>query len=244
MLQDVDWGFSSEEEHNVAEQLPLALGCFCTLFHGHDLWCVIELFVDNTLVVLSLVEELAGVGLHLSNLKTLVEFSVDRKVSLWHGVGESEIGVELVVNELKECHVELRKSAHYFVVNIEGEALVELVWLDPGELLAHDLDTVVDALDGEECLAEALADCAVQHEVFVKFGTSCNLGLRNIECQVLGKLGVQRDQAKCVVQVSERVHEGWVTVLNDGSETELRGLLEVSLSGLYFSTAEVLLVFF
>jgi hypothetical protein len=43
--------------------------------------------------------------------------------------------------------------------------LVELVRGDSSDLLAHDLYLIVNTLDGEERLLEALGDSAVQHEL-------------------------------------------------------------------------------
>ena len=75
-------------------------------------------------------------------------------VSNW--IRQSKVGEKFVVGESKQSHVELHEGAHYFVVNIEGQALVEFVGLDPCYRLAHYLDSVVDALYREESLCETL----------------------------------------------------------------------------------------
>ena len=51
------------------------------------------------------------------------------------------------LSKLEEGHVELCESAHDLVVDIEGQSLVEFVWLDPCDRLAHDLDAIVASLD-------------------------------------------------------------------------------------------------
>ena len=83
-----------------------------------------------------------------------VNFSWDWIVSNW--IRQSKVGEKFVVGELKQSHVELHKGAHHFVVDVEGQALVEFVGLDPCYRLAHYLDSVVDALYREESLCEAL----------------------------------------------------------------------------------------
>jgi hypothetical protein len=72
---------------------------------------------------------------------------------------------ELEVHKFEERLVELKEGCHDLVVDIEGQALVELVRGDPSDLLAHDFHLIVNTLDGEEGLLEALGDSAVQHEL-------------------------------------------------------------------------------
>ena len=83
-----------------------------------------------------------------------VDLPWDRIVSNW--IRQSKVGEKFVVGELKQSHVELHKRAHHFVVDVEGQALVEFVGLDPCYWLAHYLDSVVDALYREESLCETL----------------------------------------------------------------------------------------
>ena len=76
---------------------------------------------------------------------------------------QAKIFVQLKVGESHQCNVEFHESAYNFVVNIEWKPLVELVWSDPCNLLSHQLDLEVDALDAEECLFEGLSNGAVVH---------------------------------------------------------------------------------
>lgn len=77
----------------------------------------------------------------------------------------TDIGEQLVVDKAEQSLVEFKEGTHDSVVNVEGEALVEFVRLDPGDLRAHYLHAVVDAFDRQKCFREALSRCAVKHEV-------------------------------------------------------------------------------
>ena len=63
--------------------------------------------------------------------------------------------------------------------------------LDPGDGLAHNLDTVVNALDREEALCEALADGAVHHEVTIQALALRDFSLCHFESQMLGELSIE-----------------------------------------------------
>jgi len=81
---------------------------------------------------------------------------------------KTQIAEQLEVDELEEWNIKLKESSHDFVVDIEGQSLVELVRLHPRDVLSHDLNTVVDTLDWEESLGKVLSDGAVEHKVFVE----------------------------------------------------------------------------
>lgn len=69
-------------------------------------------------------------------------------LSQW--VGHAAVSEELVVHEFQQRDVELSESSHDFVIDIEREPLVELVWCHPGDLLPEDFNAVVDAFDRVE----------------------------------------------------------------------------------------------
>ena len=87
-------------------------------------------------------------------------------------IRHAEVSEQLEVGEFKEGDIELCESSHHAEVDIKGKPLVEFVRGDPGNLLAHELNPVVDALDREERLGEALGDRAVKHEVSVQLRTN------------------------------------------------------------------------
>jgi len=59
----------------------------------------------------------------------------------------AEVSEEFKVHKLQEGTVELKESAHYFVINVKGETLVELIWGDPSDWLAHNLYLIVYTLN-------------------------------------------------------------------------------------------------
>lgn len=93
----------------------------------------------------------------------------------------SKISVELEVDELEKGSVELQESAHDLVIDIKRQSLIELIRGDPSDGLPHDLNLVVDTLDGEESLFEALGDCAIQHELFHQTLALFNLLLGDLQ---------------------------------------------------------------
>ena len=76
-------------------------------------------------------------------------------------VWQSKIREQFVIGELKQSHIELHKRAHHLIVHVKWQSLVELVWLDPCDLLAHYLYSVINALYGEESLGKALRKCTI-----------------------------------------------------------------------------------
>jgi hypothetical protein len=122
--------------------------------------------------------------------------------------------------------------------------LIELVRGDPGDLLPHDLNTVVNTLDGEESLGETLSYGAVVHEVFVELSARLKLFLVDLECQMLRELGEERDEAESVVQVAQGIDERGVSVFDHRSERIPWRLLQMLLGELDFTASEELLVLF
>jgi hypothetical protein len=59
----------------------------------------------------------------------------------------AEVSEELKVHKLQEGSVELKESAHYFVINVKGKTLIELIWGNPGDWLAHNLYLIVNTLN-------------------------------------------------------------------------------------------------
>lgn len=59
----------------------------------------------------------------------------------------AQVGEELEVHEPQECAVELEEGAHHLVINVEGQALIELVGSNPGNWLTHDLNLIIDSLN-------------------------------------------------------------------------------------------------
>ena len=112
---------------------------------------------------------------------------------LGNWIWQSKIREEFVVGELKQSHVEFDESSHYFVVNIEGKTLVEFIWLDPSDLLTHYLDSVVDTLDREEGLSEALWKGAIEHEVFIECLACFKVFLLHFESEMLWELSKEWD---------------------------------------------------
>ena len=94
--------------------------------------------------------------LHIKVLSTQARLLIFHHWKVFNWIGQPEIGEEFVVCEFEKRNVEFSKCAHHFEVDIEGQSLIEFVWLDPSDRLAHDLNSIVDALDGEERFCEAL----------------------------------------------------------------------------------------
>ena len=59
---------------------------------------------------------------------------------------------------------------------------------------------------------------------------------------MLGHLSVEGDQAERIVEVSDGVDKGWVSVFDNRGEVVLGSLLEMSLGCLELTTTKVLLV--
>lgn len=70
VLQDVDWGLSIKEEDALGEKLPLLAVLLLLLSETSHFRCLLELLRDLILsiVLLSLLESLAGLFLHGLNL--------------------------------------------------------------------------------------------------------------------------------------------------------------------------------
>ena len=108
--------------------------------------------------------------LNLANVEVLstdTSLGLFREREIFNRIGHSQVGEEFVVGESEQRDIKLGECSHHFVVNIEGQSLIELVWLDPGNLLSHNFHSVIDALDGEECFGEALGHRAIEHEISV-----------------------------------------------------------------------------
>lgn len=80
-------------------------------------------------------------------------------------VHQANRAVQSEVDKLEEGHVELDKGAHDSEVDIANDALVELVGDEPEDVLALNGGLVVDTLDGQERLAQALRDDQVVLEL-------------------------------------------------------------------------------
>lgn len=95
--------------------------------------------------------------------------------------------------------------------------LVETIALEPSDLLAGDLDLVVDALDGEEDLAEATAlhdvELPLGHEPSAIGRERC--GERRRRRRRRRKERKEREERQRVGQITEGVREGRVPVGRD-----------------------------
>lgn len=89
----------------------------------------------------------------------------------------TEVSEELEVDESQECSVELEEGAHDLIINIKWELLIKLVGRNPSDLLSHDFNLIVDSLDRQERLLEALSNCAVKHELLQEVVALLNLFL-------------------------------------------------------------------
>ena len=161
-----------------------------------------------------------------------------------HRVRQSQIWEELVVYELKQCHVELGERSHHFVVNIERQPLVEFVWLYPRDRLAHDLDTEIDTFDGAECLCEALAYRAVEQEFLIQLSTCLDVFFAHLECQMLWQLCIEWDQTQGIVKVSQSINKAWVSVFDHRCQILLWSLFHVCLSDFNLASAQIFFVLF
>jgi hypothetical protein len=59
----------------------------------------------------------------------------------------AEVKEKFEVHKLQEGTVELKESAHHFVINVKGETLIKLIRGDPGDWLAHNFNLIVDTLN-------------------------------------------------------------------------------------------------
>ena len=91
-----------------------------------------------------------------------------------------------MIHEFHQCYVELEECAHDLVVYVEGQPLVKLIRSDPSNRCAHYFHLVVYALDRIKALAEALSDCAVEHELLDQSRTLVSLLLSDLQCVMLG----------------------------------------------------------
>lgn len=111
----------------------------------------------------------------------------------------SQVSEQLVVDEPDQGGIELQESGHDLVIDIERQPLVELVRSDPGNVLSHNLNLVVNTLDGVEGFFEALGDCAVSHEVFDQLAACCDFLLGDLESLMLGETCEQTQKAHCII---------------------------------------------
>lgn len=119
--------------------------------------------------------------MHLSNL---CHIQVQLVSYAWR-LFVAKVSEQLVVDEPKQCYVELQEGGHDLVVNIERQSLVELVRGYPGDVLAHDFCLIINTLDREEGLLEALSSSAVEHEFFVEFATGFDILLGDLQSLML-----------------------------------------------------------
>ena len=130
---------------------------------------------------------------------------------------QAKIFVQLKVGESHQCNVEFHESANNFVVNIKWKPLVELVWSDPSNLLSHQLDLKVYALDAEECLFEGLCNGAVVHPLPIKPLSHLNIGVFDAQALMLREISEQRNQAKSVIHVFQQLAIG-VDLFDHGAQ--------------------------
>jgi len=114
-------------------------------------------------------------------------------------VFDSQVHEQFVVHESEQGQVELQEGTHDFVVDVEGEFLVELVGADPGNALTHDLCLVVNALNREKGLFEALGGSAVKQELVKQKRTLLGLLLGDLKCVMLRQVREKTDKAQGVV---------------------------------------------
>lgn len=82
-------------------------------------------------------------------------------------VRHAQIRVQLVVNKPQKGHIELSECSDHFIVYVEWQSLVKSVWLDPSDLLSHQLNLRIDTLNTKECLPNTLGNRAVGHPLLV-----------------------------------------------------------------------------
>ena len=69
--------------------------------------------------------------------------------------------------------------------------MVELIWRDPSDLLAHDFYSVVNTFNGVESFGKALGDRAVKHEVSVELAACLQVFLFYFKSKMLWELSEQ-----------------------------------------------------
>ena len=140
-------------------------------------------------------------------------------------VADPNILEQLEVDEPEEGDIELLEGADDFVVDIEWQSLVELVGGHPGHCLSHQFHLIINSLDAQKCLLEALRNGAVSHPLVVEFLGHLDVFIIEAEGLVLGESGEQRNEAEGIVHVPECILESRISLLNDVTE-RVPGLIQ------------------
>lgn len=153
--------FPVEQELTFCEQLSLPLHFLLLLVKLLEFRSVLE-FLWNTYLLDGLIhlriKLLGGHCLHFSYLLSVKELSWLRKV--WW-IAEAQVWEQFEVHKFHESNIELSECADYLVVNVERQPLVEGIWSNPCDILAHNLHLLVNTLDAEKALLEWLRNGAV-----------------------------------------------------------------------------------
>jgi len=102
---------------------------------------------------------------------------------------------------------------------------------------------VVNALNTEERLGEALGDGAIGHPLRVQLLADLDVFVGNFEALMLWEVGEQRDEAKGVVHVSQGILECRIALSDHVAQGILGHLLHVILCLLEFPLSLIFLVF-
>lgn len=110
--------------------------------------------------------------------------------------------IQFEVNKSEQGNIEFSESTDDFVIDIEGQALIKLVRCNPSNLLTHNLNLEVGALDAEEGLRKALSDGAVCHPLGVQLLAHKDVLVGDLESLMLWEVGEKRNEAESVIQVT------------------------------------------
>lgn len=109
--------------------------------------------------------------------------------------------------------VEFHKGSHYPEIDISSDTLVELVWDQPEDILSLNGSLVVDSLDGQERLAQAVRHNQVVLELEDQLLASRNhLRWDRVRGWEVGK---EEQHRQAVVQISQCVDECGVALSDD-----------------------------
>ena len=139
--------------------------------------------------------------------------------------------------------IEFHECTNDFVINVERKSLIELIWSNPSNVLSHNFNLIVNALNTEEGLGEALGDGAIGHPLRVQLLADLNVFVGNFEALMLWKVGEQRDEAKSVVHVSQGILEGRIALSDHVAQRVLGHLFHVVLCLLELLLSLIFLVF-
>lgn len=139
--------------------------------------------------------------------------------------------------------IEFFESSNDLVIKVEWKLLIELIWCNPGNVLSHNFNLIVDSLNAEEWFLETLGDCAVSHPFFVKALGHFDVFTFDLEALMLWEVSEEWNQTKCIVKVSQGINESWISLFDNMAQTVSWGHFFVVFGSLELFFAHVLLIF-